>query len=169
MHLGLIDGPFVPHTLISTRENPVLLPKFQMVPRLKILMASGSKKGTKTYFSFFLKVPPNEPPPGSPTGPLWRGRRLRGILHISQKPHFSGSPIKEPSPWSPSWNPSQIYAPPLQPSFIHLSKSPVYVPPSHIPGSPQMERGPHGISLTPLHVMAGSQHSAHCYSNLLRV
>jgi len=35
------------------------------------------------------------------------------------------------------------YAPPLEPSFIHPSKSPVYDPP-HIPGSPRMERGPHG-------------------------
>jgi hypothetical protein len=45
MHLGLIDGPFVPHNLISTQESPVPLLKFQMAPRLEILMASGSKKG----------------------------------------------------------------------------------------------------------------------------
>jgi hypothetical protein len=44
MHLGLIDGPFVPHNLISTQESPVPLLKFQMVPRLKILMASKSNK-----------------------------------------------------------------------------------------------------------------------------
>ena len=44
MHLGLIDGPFVPHNLISTQESPVPLLEFQMAPRLKILMASGSKK-----------------------------------------------------------------------------------------------------------------------------
>ena len=54
------------------------------------------------------------------------------------------------------------------PSFIH--QSPRYMrPPPHIPGSPQMERAPHGVSLVPLHVMAGSRHSAHCYSNLLQV
>jgi len=36
-------------------------------------------------------------------------------------------------------------APPLQPSFIHLSKFPVYdPPPPHIPGSPSMEREPLG-------------------------
>ena len=29
---------------------------------------------------------------------------------------------------SPSWNPSQRNAPPLEPSFIHLSKYPVYEP-----------------------------------------
>jgi len=46
-HLGLIDGPFVPHNLISTQESPVPLLKFQVAPRLEILMASGSKKGTQ--------------------------------------------------------------------------------------------------------------------------
>jgi len=46
MHLGLTDGPFVPHNLISAQERPVSLPKFQMTPRFKILMSSGSKKGT---------------------------------------------------------------------------------------------------------------------------
>jgi len=70
MHLGLIDGPFVPHNLILTQERPVPLLKFQVAPRLKILMASGSKKGTQMYFSFLSKVPANETPPGSPTGPL---------------------------------------------------------------------------------------------------
>jgi len=29
---------------------------------------------------------------------------------------------------SPSWNPSQRDAPPLEPSFVHLSQSPVYDP-----------------------------------------
>jgi hypothetical protein len=36
MHLGLIDGPFVPYNLISAQEKPVPLPKFQMAPRLHI-------------------------------------------------------------------------------------------------------------------------------------
>jgi len=71
MHLSLIDGPFVLHTLISTQESPVPSLKFQMAPRLKILMASGSKK-TQIYFSFLSKVLANKLPPGSPTGPLWR-------------------------------------------------------------------------------------------------
>jgi len=46
MHLGLIDGPFVHHNLISAQESLFPLTKFQMAPRLKILMSSGSKKGT---------------------------------------------------------------------------------------------------------------------------
>jgi hypothetical protein len=70
MHLGLIDGPFVPQNLISTQESPVPLLKFRMAPRLKIIMASESKKGTQIYFSFLSKVPANEPPPGSQTGTL---------------------------------------------------------------------------------------------------
>jgi len=41
MHLDLIDRPFVLHNLI-TQESLVSLLKFQMAPRLKILMCSGS-------------------------------------------------------------------------------------------------------------------------------
>jgi len=69
MHLGLIDGPFVPHNPISTQESPVLILKFQMAPRLKILMSPGSKKGTQIYFTFLSKVQANEPHPVSPTCP----------------------------------------------------------------------------------------------------
>jgi len=44
-----------------------------MAPRHKILITSGSKKGTQIYCFFSLKkVSANEPPPGSPAGPLWR-------------------------------------------------------------------------------------------------
>jgi len=32
MHLGLIDGPLVPHNLISAQESPIPLPVFQMDP-----------------------------------------------------------------------------------------------------------------------------------------
>jgi len=70
MHLGLIDGAFVPHNIISSQESRVPLLKFKVAPRLKILMTSRSKKETQIYFSFLSKVPANEPPPGSPTGPL---------------------------------------------------------------------------------------------------
>jgi hypothetical protein len=53
--------------------------------RLKILMASRSKKGAQIYFSFLSQVPANEPPPGSPTGPLWRGRPVYRAFCISLK------------------------------------------------------------------------------------
>jgi len=66
MPLGLADGPFVPLNLISTQESPAPLLKFQMVPRLKILMCF------RYTFSFLSKITENEPPPRSPTEPLWR-------------------------------------------------------------------------------------------------
>jgi hypothetical protein len=53
--------------------------------RLKILMTSRSKKGTQIYFSFLSKVPANESLPGSPTGPLWRGRPVYRAFCISLK------------------------------------------------------------------------------------
>jgi len=49
MHLGLKNGPFVPHNLISVQENPVPLLKIQMAPRLRFLMSSGSKKKEPRY------------------------------------------------------------------------------------------------------------------------
>jgi hypothetical protein len=52
------------HSLISAQESPVPLPKFQMAPRFKILMSSGSKKGT----IFTQKFPASESPPGSAYG-----------------------------------------------------------------------------------------------------
>jgi len=85
MRLGLIDGLFVPPNLISTQESPVPLLKFQMAPRLDILMASRSKKGTQIYFPFLSKVLANEPPAVSPTGPLWRERPVYWAFCISLK------------------------------------------------------------------------------------
>jgi hypothetical protein len=48
-------------------------------------MASGSKKEARIYFSFLSKVQANEPPPGSPTGPLWRERPVYRAIWISLK------------------------------------------------------------------------------------
>ena len=70
VNLGLTDGPFVPHILISAQESPVPLPNFQIVPRLKLLMSSGSKKGTQIYYLYLSKVLASESPPGPPTAPL---------------------------------------------------------------------------------------------------
>ena len=127
MNPGLIDRPFVPYNLISTQESPVPMLKFQMAPRLKILMASRSKKGTQIHFSFLSKVPANEPPPGCPTGPLWREIPAYRALCISLKNLiFLCSQLKEPSLKAPFKESSQRDDPPLEPSFIHLSKSPAY-------------------------------------------
>ena len=133
MNLGLTDRPFVPHNLISTPDSPVPLPKFPMAPRLKILMSSGSKKGTQICYPFLSKVPASKPPPGSPTGPLWRERPVsRAFLNISSR-----VPSKEALPRGP----------PHWASFIHLSKSPVDEPPSRFSCGAPMERDAHLQSL----------------------
>jgi hypothetical protein len=81
MNLGLIDGHFVPHNLISTQENPVPLPQFRMAPRLKILMSSGSKKGTKIHFPFLSKSPGKRIHSRFLNGaPMERDTRLQGIF-----------------------------------------------------------------------------------------
>ena len=80
MHLGLIDRPFIPHNLISTQEGPVPLLEFQMAPSLKILMSSGSQKGTQICFSFSLKNPGKQTPSRFPNGVLMdRDTHLQGI------------------------------------------------------------------------------------------
>ena len=94
MHLCLIDGPFVPHNLVSSLESPVPLPKFQMDPRLKILMSYGSKKGTQIYYTFLPKVSESESPPDSLTGPLCREMPYPEPFLT----YLPGSPVKEPSP-----------------------------------------------------------------------
>jgi len=84
MHLDLIDRPFVTHNLISAQKSPLPLPKFQMVPRLKILMSSGSKKGTRIDYLFFSKSRGKRTPSKFPSGaPMERDTRLQGILNLS--------------------------------------------------------------------------------------
>jgi len=140
MHLGLIDGAFVPHNLISTQESPVPLLKFQMVHRLKILMASGSKKGTQIHFFFSLKSPSKRTPSRFPNrAPREREARLQGILHISRRPHLSGSPVKEPS-LKVTFMESLAERCPTTTALLHSSIEVPGIqapPPPHIPGSPQ--------------------------------
>ena len=57
MHLGPIYGPFMSLNLIWTQESPVPLLMFQMAPKLKTSMSSGSKKRTQICFPFSLKNP----------------------------------------------------------------------------------------------------------------
>ena len=79
-----LDGPFVPHNLISAQESPVPLPKFQIVPRLKILMSSGSKKGTQIYYPFLSKSPCKRILSRFPNvAHMERDARLRAFLHLS--------------------------------------------------------------------------------------
>ena len=71
-----------------------------------------------------------------------REARLHGVLHVSQKPHLLGSPIKEPSLKVPFMESLAERCPSTKPS-IHLSKFPVYKPLPHT-RFPRMERGLHG-------------------------
>jgi hypothetical protein len=75
MYLGLIDGRFVPHNLISA----------QMAPRLKILMSSGSKKKeTKVYYPFLSKSPGKRIPSRFLNGaPMERDTCLQGIFTMA--------------------------------------------------------------------------------------
>ena len=89
MHLGLINGPYVPHNLILVQWSPVPLLKLQMAPRLKFLMSSGSKEKEPRYafsFHFFLlsKVPVNETPPGSP---MEKAAHLQGFFTYLSNSH----------------------------------------------------------------------------------
>ena len=89
-------------------------------------MASGSKKGTQIYFPLSQKSQQTNPSGFPNRTPVEREARLQGILHISQKPHLSGSPVKKPSLKVPFMESLTGDAPPLEPSLIHLSKSLVY-------------------------------------------
>jgi len=97
MHLGLIDGPFVPHNLIPAQESPVPSLKFQMAPRLKIVMSSGSTKGNQMYYPFLSKVPASESLPFSPVGPLQREMPIsRTFLNISCRVPSKGTLPRRP-------------------------------------------------------------------------
>ena len=89
-----------------------------------------------------------------------RDTHLQGILHISQRPHKNSSNKKAPGKKHPSMFPKSgapmeagthfwallnifLGSPAKEPSFIHLSMSPVHNPPQ-VPGSPRLWRGPHG-------------------------
>jgi len=74
--------------------------------RLKILMTSGSKKGTQIYYSFLSKVPANKPPSRFPErAPIEKEAHLQGLLHISQKTSSFGFPSKGSLPEAPSMEP----------------------------------------------------------------
>jgi hypothetical protein len=55
MYLGLVDGPFVPHNLVSAQESPVPLLKFHMAPRLENLNVLRFQERNPDILSFSLK------------------------------------------------------------------------------------------------------------------
>ena len=109
MHPGLVDWPFVPHNLISVQKSPVPSPRFQMDPISKILMSSGSKKGTQIFYPFLSKSPGKGISSRFPNGvPMERDTHLQGIFTSFLIYFFifpSESPVREPPPCSLTGSP----------------------------------------------------------------
>jgi hypothetical protein len=146
MPLGLIDGPFVPHNLISTQESPDPLLKFQVTLRLKNLNVLWFQERIPDVLFLFSQKSRKTNALQFPNRiPMERDIRLHGILHISQNPHLSGSPVKEPSPKVPFME-SLAERCPTTRALLHSSiKVPsIRAPPPPLPGSPRGERDPHG-------------------------
>jgi hypothetical protein len=137
MHLGFIAGPFVAHNLISIQDSPVPLTKFQIAPRLKILMASGSKKGTQIYFSYLSKVPTNKPPPGSLLqfpqngAPMERDAHLQSLFYVFIRVPSKG--VLPPGSLHRAPTERERDTSPLRAPLNHISKSLVEEP---TPGCP---------------------------------
>jgi len=93
MCLDLIDRNFVPHNLIA-QESPVPLPKFQMAPRLKNLMSSGSKEEPRYTILFSEKSQQANPLQVPQWGPYGEGCPYPEPFLT----YLPGSPVKEPSP-----------------------------------------------------------------------
>jgi len=97
MHLGLIGRPFVPHNLVSTQESPVPLLKFQTAPKLKILIASWSKKKPRYALLVSQKSRQTNPLQVPQQGPYGEGGPLTGHFAYLSKLNLSGSPVNKPS------------------------------------------------------------------------
>ena len=99
----------MPHNLITAQENPVPLPKFLMAPRFKILMFSGSMKGTQTYHAFHSKNPGKRIPSRFPNrASMERDTPLQDIFRFVLIYLFifpSESPVREPPPCSMTGSP----------------------------------------------------------------
>ena len=98
IHLGLIDGPFVLHNLISTQEEPDPLLEVPDGPRLQNLMASCVQEMIPDIpFIFSLKSPSKRTTSRFPNrAPMERDTRLQGILHISHRTHQNSSNKRAP-------------------------------------------------------------------------
>jgi len=148
MHLGLLDGPFVPHNVISAPDSPVPLPKFQMAPRLHDLMSSGSKKGTQIHYPFLSKSPSKRIPSRFPKwASVERHIHLQSNFtspYISLFIFLSESSLRDPPPCSLTVSPwtgilchqSHWSIHSFIHSFIHsihvcLPESPKRIPPAY--------------------------------------
>ena len=98
----------MPHNLIAAQESPVHLPKFQMTPRLNILIPLGPRKEPRYTILFPQTVLACESPAGSPLGPLWREiPTYRAFLHLSQFISFYLS-LRVPGKGAPSMFPNRV-------------------------------------------------------------
>jgi len=68
------------------------------LPDLKYEWPPGPRKEPRCTFLFSQKSRQTNPLRFPNRAPMKREARLQGILHISQKPHLSSSPVKEPFP-----------------------------------------------------------------------
>jgi len=148
-------GPDAPRpyrrALCATKSNinsgePCSFTKVPDGPQTQNLNGFRVQERNPDILFFSLKSPGKRNPSRfpSPTGPVWRRRPVYRAFCISLKNLI----FRVPRQWippsrSPSWNPSQRDVRPLETSFIHLSKSPVYdlTPHSRFPSD---GRGPHG-------------------------
>jgi hypothetical protein len=105
-------------------------------------------------FPLFQRPYERSIPPCSPkAGPLWKQTSIaRALLSISVGVTSKGAL----PPDSPHRAPSERDTPFLEPSFIHLSMSLEYKPPSRFPSGAPLERDAHLQSL-PLHILQGPQ------------
>jgi len=120
MHLGLRTDPLCPMFCAKLKE-PCSFTKVPDGPYPNILRVQ--KKEPRYTFHYSQKSWQMNPLQVPQQGPYRdRGLFTRHFAYLS-KPHLLGSPAKEPFPSSPSWNPSQRDASPLDPTFIHQLKS----------------------------------------------
>ena len=141
------------HNLISSQDSSVPLPKFQMAPRLKILMSSGSKRGTQIYYPFLPNVLESEFLSGSPTDPLWVEMPISRASLSSRIPNIGALPIGPPN--CASSERDNLFLEPPHPTL----KVPVDEPPSRFPNRTSKETPVHRTFYIP-----SSENSSFPYS-----
>jgi hypothetical protein len=102
-----------------------------MAPRLKILMFSGSKKGTQIYYLFYPKSPGKQIPSRFSNGALMeRDTRLQGIflylliyIYLFLRPYENSVPPCSPKV-GPLWKQTSM----PEPYLTYLSGPPVKEP-----------------------------------------
>jgi len=123
-----------------------------VAPRLKILMTSGSKKGTQIYYVILSKVPANKPLQVAQRGPYGERYSPTGHLHISKGPNKNSSNKKasrkkHPSMFPKSGAPMEIDA--HSQTLLNISYSSPVKEPRSPPSS--IFQSPRYMNLPPRH------------------